>query len=210
MVAGMTSCSRVCGTPAKSRVRSEFDLFRERQSIIDFDREVTNGALDLRVPEKQLDHSKITGLAVNLRHPGAAHGMGAIGAAVHAGGFDPAMQDAGVLARCCRTRRPLFHGTRGESVVDLIRVDMVQLHANRSRRTALVRRARDRNSTAHRTGIARQRGERVKSTRSCPSNRSYKRAGCARSDRSGNKLRTRPSDVRRIEAGRIWSVVVLI
>jgi hypothetical protein len=42
-------------------------LVRQRQRIIDFDSEVGDSALDLRVFEKQLDRSQIAGLAVDLR-----------------------------------------------------------------------------------------------------------------------------------------------
>jgi hypothetical protein len=51
------------------------------------------------VSEKQPDRSEISGLAVNLRRLGAAHRMRAVGTAVHPGALDPAMHDAGVLAR---------------------------------------------------------------------------------------------------------------
>jgi hypothetical protein len=47
--------------------RSELDLLRERQGIIDFDLEVTDGALDLGMSEEQLDCSQIAGLTVDLR-----------------------------------------------------------------------------------------------------------------------------------------------
>ena len=74
-------------------------MLRQSQSIIDLDSKITDRPLDLRVPEKQLDRSQITGLAVDLRRLGAAHRMRAVGAAVHPGPLDPAVHDARVLAR---------------------------------------------------------------------------------------------------------------
>ena len=65
--------------------RSELDLLRERQGIIDFDPEVTDGALDLGMSGGQLDRSQIAGLTVDLRRLSTAHRMCAIGAAVHPG-----------------------------------------------------------------------------------------------------------------------------
>jgi class 3 adenylate cyclase len=47
--------------------------------IVDLDPEIPDGALDLRVSEKQLDRSQIAGLAVDLRCLRAAHRMRAVG-----------------------------------------------------------------------------------------------------------------------------------
>jgi hypothetical protein len=99
-LAGTTPRGRVCATPARPHCRSELALLRERQGIIDFDPEVTDGALDLGMSEEQLDRSQIAGRTVDLRRLGTAHRMRAIGAAVHPGTLDPALYDAGVLAGC--------------------------------------------------------------------------------------------------------------
>jgi hypothetical protein len=45
---------------------SEFDLFRERQCIIDFDAEVANGAFQRRMSAQKLSGSKVAGPAVDL------------------------------------------------------------------------------------------------------------------------------------------------
>lgn len=84
---------------ARPRGRSELDLLRQRQGIVDFDPEVTDGALNLRMSEKQLNRPQITCLTVDLRRLGAAQRVRAIGAAVHSRARDPAMHDACVLAR---------------------------------------------------------------------------------------------------------------
>src|SRR5271166_747180 len=93
---------RPAGTFATHRARpgrpSELDLLRQSQGIIDLDPEIPDGALDLRVSEKQLNRSQIAGLAVDLRRLGAAHRMRAVGAADHPGALDPAMHYARVLA----------------------------------------------------------------------------------------------------------------
>src|SRR5436309_2092736 len=44
---------------ARHRRPSELDLLRQRQGIIGFYPKVTNGTLDLRASEKQLDNSQI-------------------------------------------------------------------------------------------------------------------------------------------------------
>ncbi len=85
-------------TFARPRRRSELDLLRQRQGVIDFDPEVTDRGLDLRMSETQLNGSQIAGLAVDLRRLGAAHRMRAEGRAVHPRALDPAMHDARVLA----------------------------------------------------------------------------------------------------------------
>ncbi len=54
---------------ARSRRRSELDLLRQAQRIVDFDPEVTDGALNLRKYEKQLDRSQVAGLAVDRSAP---------------------------------------------------------------------------------------------------------------------------------------------
>src|SRR6185437_4013278 len=93
---------RLAGTfaahSARPRGRSELDLLRQRQGIVDFDPEVTDGALNLRMSEKQLDRSQVTGLTVDLRRLGATQRVCAISAAVHSRALDPAMHDARVFA----------------------------------------------------------------------------------------------------------------
>ena len=56
----------------------ELYLLRQRQSIVDFDPELTDGALNLRMSEKQLDRSQVAGLAVDLSRLGATQRMCAI------------------------------------------------------------------------------------------------------------------------------------
>ena len=50
--------------PAKPCCRSELDLLRQGQGIIDLDPEVTDGAFDLRMAEQQLHCSKVACLSV--------------------------------------------------------------------------------------------------------------------------------------------------
>jgi hypothetical protein len=56
---------------------SDVDLLSDRQGIIHLDAKVANRALDLSVPEEQLDGSQITGAAVDQRRLGSAKRMGA-------------------------------------------------------------------------------------------------------------------------------------
>jgi hypothetical protein len=44
---------------------SDVNLFRDRQCIVNFDAEVTNGAFDLRVTEQQLDRPEVAGPTVD-------------------------------------------------------------------------------------------------------------------------------------------------
>lgn len=74
-------------------------MLRQHQGIIDLYPEVTDGALDLRMFEKQLNRSQITGLAVDFCRLGAAHRVRAIRAAVHPRALDPTANDARVLTR---------------------------------------------------------------------------------------------------------------
>ena len=53
--------------------RSEFNLLRQCQGIIDLDAEVADRALDFRISEKKLDRSQIARLPIDLRRLGAAH-----------------------------------------------------------------------------------------------------------------------------------------
>jgi hypothetical protein len=43
------------------RVRSDVDLLRDLDSIVDFDAEVPHGAFDFRVPKQQLDCAQVAG-----------------------------------------------------------------------------------------------------------------------------------------------------
>ena len=45
--------------------RSDIDLFRDLDRIIDLDAEVTHGSLDLGVPEKELDSAEVPGSPVD-------------------------------------------------------------------------------------------------------------------------------------------------
>jgi len=58
--------------------RSDFDLLRDAERVVDLDTEVPDGAFEFRVSEQQLDRSQIAGLLVNLRRLGAPHRMRSI------------------------------------------------------------------------------------------------------------------------------------
>lgn len=58
---------------AGPNISSEFNLFRERQRVVELDSEITNCALQLAVSEQKLDGSQISGLAVDLRRFCSAH-----------------------------------------------------------------------------------------------------------------------------------------
>ncbi len=52
-------------TSAHGGRASDIDLLRYLDCIIDLDAEVTNGALDLRMPKQKLDRPQISGAAVD-------------------------------------------------------------------------------------------------------------------------------------------------
>ena len=55
------------------RPGSDVNLLGQRQRIVDLDPEVSDGALELRVSEQELNRSEVSGLAVNLRRFRPAH-----------------------------------------------------------------------------------------------------------------------------------------
>jgi len=55
---------------------------RDAESVIHLDPEIADGALQLRVAEKQLDRAEIAGVLVNLRRLGAAERVGTVSRAI--------------------------------------------------------------------------------------------------------------------------------
>ena len=83
--------------PLVSRQRSELDLLCEPKRVIYFNPEVTNGRLDLRVTEQQLDRSQVAGLPIELGDFGSSQRVGAEAAIIEPDVADPPMDDAGLL-----------------------------------------------------------------------------------------------------------------
>lgn len=54
---------------------SDVDLFSDSQRIVDLDAEVSDGAFDLRMPQKQLDGAQVAGLLIDQRGFGATDRM---------------------------------------------------------------------------------------------------------------------------------------
>src|SRR5215472_4866182 len=90
--------------------RSELDLLRDGERIVDLDPEIANGALQLGVAEEQLHGSQVTGLPINLSRLRSAQRMRAVGRTIKTGALHPSMDDAGVLPR--REMRPLLKTAR--------------------------------------------------------------------------------------------------
>ena len=80
-------------------LRSELDLLRDAERIVDLDAEVANSAFALCVPEEQLYRPQVTGLLVNLRHLCSPHRVRPISRAIETGAFDPTMDGTSVLPR---------------------------------------------------------------------------------------------------------------
>ena len=71
-----TGAKATAGAPRSARP-SEFDLFSDLESVVDFDAEVSHGALELGMPEEQLNRAKVPGLTVDLCSLRPPHGVGA-------------------------------------------------------------------------------------------------------------------------------------
>ena len=79
--------------------RSELDLLRDGERIVDLDPEIANGALQLGVAEQQLHGSQVAGLSINLSRLRSAQRMRAVSRTIKTGALHPSMNDAGVLSR---------------------------------------------------------------------------------------------------------------
>ncbi|MEY9523994.1 hypothetical protein ABIF70_005135 [Bradyrhizobium japonicum] len=55
--------------------KSDVDLFCYRERVVDFDPEISNGALDLCVPQKELYGSQIAGPSIDQGRLGPTKGM---------------------------------------------------------------------------------------------------------------------------------------
>lgn len=55
--------------------KSDVNLFCYREGVVDLDAEISDGTLDLGVPQKELHGSQITGSTVNQSCLGPANGM---------------------------------------------------------------------------------------------------------------------------------------
>ena len=64
----------------------DFDSFGDHQRIFKLNAQVSDSAVHLGMPQKQLDRPQIAGLFVDLRHFGASHRMRAIGAGLQSDG----------------------------------------------------------------------------------------------------------------------------
>ncbi len=78
---------------------SDVNLFGYGERIIHLNTEVTHGALDLGVPEQQLDRAEVASSAIDQRGLRSAQGMRAIKAWVEPDDGDPSGEETGILAR---------------------------------------------------------------------------------------------------------------
>jgi hypothetical protein len=92
--------------PRRRLFSSQLDLLGNAERVADFDAEVADSALELRMPEEQLDGSQVARLLVDLRRLRPTHRMRAVGGAVQPSGLDPSMDDPCIL-------RPLGKVTLG-------------------------------------------------------------------------------------------------
>ena len=97
---------------------SQLDLLRNAEHVVDLDAEVADGALELRMPDEQLDGSQVAGLLVDLRRLRPTHRMGAVRGAVQPGALDPSLDDPRILA--CRQVGLRSGAAREEVLVFLV------------------------------------------------------------------------------------------
>jgi hypothetical protein len=72
---------------------SQLDLLGSAERAVDLDAEIADGALELRMPEEQLDGSQVARLLVDLRRLRPTHRVRAVGGAVQPGALNPSMDD---------------------------------------------------------------------------------------------------------------------
>lgn len=84
--------------PIAARPRqSHVGLLRHLERIVDLDAEISNRALQLAVPEKQLNRPQILRATVDQRRLGPTHCMRPVGCIVQSDRADPTMDQPGIL-----------------------------------------------------------------------------------------------------------------
>ena len=78
---------------------SDVNLFGYGERIIHLNTEVTHGALDLGVPEQQLNCAEVAGSAIDQRCLRSPQRMRAIKGGIEPNDGDPPGDEAGILAR---------------------------------------------------------------------------------------------------------------
>lgn len=91
---------------------SDFYRLCDGQCILEFNAQITNRAVHLRVAKEELHHPQVAGLSVDLRNFVAPHRMGAIGAWLEADRGHPFPSEASILPR--RDVRSLVEPPRPE------------------------------------------------------------------------------------------------
>lgn len=96
--------------------KSDVDLFCSREGVVDLDAQISNGALDLSMPQKELHGSQVAGTAIDQGRLGPAKGMRAEQMWVQSPGSKTIGGAASVRSRALRHRnycgRSTFRGWR--------------------------------------------------------------------------------------------------
>src|SRR5215471_3155507 len=79
---------------------SDVNLFRYRERVINLDAEVSDGTLDFRMAEQELDRTQVASAPVDQRYLGAPKRVGAVDARIEADACDPLGDEPRVLPRC--------------------------------------------------------------------------------------------------------------
>lgn len=89
-------------------------LFRHLKRVVYLDSEISNRALQLRVPQQQLDSAQVLCPTIDERSLCSTHGVCAIRGVIESDRCNPAMDKPGVLAR--RQVRGVVNATREEEI----------------------------------------------------------------------------------------------
>jgi len=72
------SANRVVAARTAWPLRSEFDLLRDGEGVVNLNAKVADRAFELGVPEQQLHSPQVSGPLVNLGHLGPPHRVGPV------------------------------------------------------------------------------------------------------------------------------------
>jgi hypothetical protein len=89
---------------------SDINLFRYRQSVIDFNAEIPDRAFDFGMPEQKLNSSEVARPSIDQGRFGSAQGMCPEQPRVETDAADPLGDEASILAGCHATGRAAMSG----------------------------------------------------------------------------------------------------
>ena len=92
----LTTLSRRSAGPLFG-VRSQVDLLRDLEGVVNLNPEVSDCAFKLSVAEQKLAGTQISGLLIDQRHLGAAEAVRAVPRGIETDGLPPLIDEPGIL-----------------------------------------------------------------------------------------------------------------